>query len=349
MPSRPSARGAALGDRLGRARRLRAPGRRRAATAISALAARTAARAAAQHGRRARARRPRRAPRRRRAPRARGRSRARARRRRRSPVRNSARACERPMRASANGAIVAGISPSRTSVKPKRASSRASTMSQQQARPVPPPSAAPCTRADHRHGAAVDGREHGREALGVGDVLLVRAARPRRASTRGRRRRRSAGPRPASTTARSVASPASDGERLAQRGDQLGVERVAALGPVEPHARDAAVALDREAAHMRKTPKRGSGIGARAAAARPSASTRRVSRGSITPSSQRRARRVAGVALVLVALEDRLHERCARLLVQVLAARPQRVEAHRQQRLARPGARPSPRCARSAT
>ena len=27
---------------------------------------------------------------------------------------------------------------------------------------------------DHRHGAAVDGREHRREALGVGDVLLVR-------------------------------------------------------------------------------------------------------------------------------------------------------------------------------
>jgi hypothetical protein len=51
------------------------------------------------------------------------------------------------MRASANGPIVAGISPSRTSVNPKRASSRASTMSQQQASPVPPPSAAPCTRA----------------------------------------------------------------------------------------------------------------------------------------------------------------------------------------------------------
>jgi hypothetical protein len=43
------------------------------------------------------------------------------------------------------------------------------------------------------------------------------------------------------------------------------------------------------AAHMRKMPKRGSGIGAPVAAARPRPRTRRVSSGSIRPSSQRRA------------------------------------------------------------
>ncbi|MPN43205.1 hypothetical protein SDC9_190764 [bioreactor metagenome] len=43
------------------------------------------------------------------------------------------------------------------------------------------------------------------------------------------------------------------------------------------------------AAYMRNTPKRVSSIGALRAAARPSASTRRVSAGSITPSSQSRA------------------------------------------------------------
>jgi hypothetical protein len=41
--------------------------------------------------------------------------------------------------------------------------------------------------------------------------------------------------------------------------------------------------------HIRKTPKRVSRIGAYAAASKPSARTRRVSSGSITPSSHRRA------------------------------------------------------------
>src|SRR5262245_11065005 len=44
-----------------------------------------------------------------------------------------------------------------------------------------------------------------------------------------------------------------------------------------------------EAHHIRNTPNVVSGIGAFSALARPSASTRRVSSGSITPSSQRRA------------------------------------------------------------
>ena len=189
----------------------------------------------------------------------------------------------------ANGEIVAGISPSRTSVKPKRASSRASTMSQQQASPVPPPSAAPCTRAITGTGqlstaanmaaarsasatlrscvSSPPARIHSRSAPAQNDAARARRSRPRAG------RRRAASAAKASCTA-------------AIRSASKALRR---SGPVEPDARDAAVALEREPAHIRKTPKRGSGMGARAAAARPSASTRRVSRGSITPSSHRRA------------------------------------------------------------
>ena len=87
------------------------------------------------------------------------------------------------------------------------------------------------------------------------------------------------------------------------------------------------------AAHMRNTPKRGSGIGACAAAARPRASdaagVARVDH-AVVPQA---CGRVARLALVLVALEDRLHEGRAGLLVHVLAACSQRVETHRQERL----------------
>ena len=180
------------------------------------------------------------------------------------------------------------MSPRRTSVKPKRASSRASTMSQQQASPVPPPSAAPCTRAITGTG----------QLSTAANMAAARSASAtlcsRESSADARIHSRSApaqndGPRPASTTARSASSAANEVKVSCTVCDQPGVEGVAPLGPVEPDARDAAVALDREAAHIRNTPKRGSGMGARAAAARPSASTRRVSRGSITPSSHRRA------------------------------------------------------------
>ena len=192
------------------------------------------------------------------------------------------------MRASAKGPIVAGISPRRTSVKPKRASSRASTMSQQQASPVPPPSAAPCTRAITGTGQ-VSTAENMAAARSASATL-----RSRESSADARIHSRSApaqnaGPRPASTTARNASSAANEAKASCTALDQPRVEGVAPLGPVEPHARDAAVALDREASHIRNTPKRGSGMGARAAAARPSARARRVSRGSITPSSHRRA------------------------------------------------------------
>ena len=58
--------------------------------------------------------------------------------------------------------------------------------------------------------------------------------------------------------------------------------------------------------HIRNTPNFGSGIGALSVADRPSASTRRVSAGSITPSSHSRAGGVVGMALHLVLLADRL-------------------------------------------
>ena len=141
---------------------------------------------------------------------------------------------------------------------------------------------------DDGHRAAVDGREHGRRAFGVRHVAFVgelaRCAHPVEVGPGAE------GGAPSSQQHGAQAILGGERrERIVYGLDQLGVERVAALGTVEPHAHDGTVALDREAAHIRKTPKRGSGIGARAAAARPSASTRRVSRGSITPSSHRRA------------------------------------------------------------
>ncbi len=64
----------------------------------------------------------------------------------RSPVAKSARAWLSPIFATTNGLITAGRMPSLTSVKPKTASCVARTMSLTAQRPIPPPSAAPCTR-----------------------------------------------------------------------------------------------------------------------------------------------------------------------------------------------------------
>ena len=161
-------------------------------------------------------------------------------------------------------------------------------MSQQQASPVPPPSAAPCTRAMTGTGQ-LSTAENIAAAASASATLrsrreLARRAHPLEVGARAERE-----PAPGDDDRAQGVVPRERRERLVERRDQLGVEGVAALGAVEPDARDTAVALECEPAHIRKTPKRGSGMGARAAAARPSASTRRVSRGSITPSSHRRA------------------------------------------------------------
>ena len=250
-----------------------------------------------------------------------------------SPVRNSARACERPMRASAKGAIVAGNQP-----EPHLGEAEARVLAREHDVAAAREAGAAAERGavdprDHRHGAGVDGREHRGEALGVGDVLLVRelargphplevgtgAERGAAAGEHDRAQRRVGGQQPRTSRAARRSCRASNALRRSGRSSQT---------RATPPSRSTS-----DAAHMRNTPKRGSGIGARAAAARPSASTRRVSRGSIMPSSHSRARRVARVALLLVALEDRLRERRARLLVHVLAARPQCIQAHGQERL----------------
>src|SRR6266542_4734839 len=78
-------------------------------------------------------------------------------------------------------------------------------------------------------------------------------------------------------------------ETVAQRVDQLPVECVTHLGPVEPDTQDGTVTRDVEhSRYILNTPNVVSGMGALSAAAIPSASTWRVSTGSITPSSQRR-------------------------------------------------------------
>ena len=79
------------------------------------------------------------------------------------------------------------------------------------------------------------------------------------------------------------------GHEVAELDHHPGLERVSSLGPVEGQRGDRAVACEADRAHIRNTPKVVSGTGACAAAARPSARTRRVSAGSMMPSSHRRA------------------------------------------------------------
>ena len=83
----------------------------------------------------------------------------------RMPVRNSSRAAERPIFASAYGEITAGRMPSFTSVNPNTALSSATTMSQTAASPAPPPSAAPWTRPIERHRQRIERREHPRRGI----------------------------------------------------------------------------------------------------------------------------------------------------------------------------------------
>src|SRR5579872_784239 len=73
--------------------------------------------------------------------------------------------------------------------------------------------------------------------------------------------------------------------------DQLVVEGVVPIRPVEPEGRDPLGNLSRDLAHryIRNTPKRVSSIGALRAAARPRPSTRRLSAGATMPSSHSRA------------------------------------------------------------
>ena len=82
-------------------------------------------------------------------------------------------------------------------------------------------------------------------------------------------------------------------------------------GPAARHRPHAAIATrrtrrsDPRQPHIRKTPNRVSGIGAWSAASMPIDRTRRVSSGSMTPSSHSRAVAKYGRALALVGLEDR--------------------------------------------
>ena len=287
MPSRPSSRGAALGERLGRAHRLR----RRVAVAQSRdqrLGRPHRRGPAAQHGGERALDGARRAPCRRRAPRARCRSHAHAvgveqltREEERSRVRAAdARQRERGDRRRYQAQAHLGEAEARVLAREHDVAAAGEPGAAAQRSAV--------HARDHGHRAAVDGREHGRGALGVGDVALAREL-ARRAHPLEVGAGAEGGARPASTTARSVSSAANDVNASCTAAISSASNALRALGPIEPHPRDAPLALDGEAAHIRKTPKRGSGIGARAAAARPSARTRRVSRGSITPSSHRRA------------------------------------------------------------
>ena len=140
---------------------------------------------------------------------------------------------------------------------------------------------------DGRLGKAVERRQHQRERLGVGEVLIVAVLRhalhPVEVGA-GAERRAVAGE---DDDAHLVILPHGD-ERVVQLLDESIVERVAQLGPVERDACNAALLVDSEH-YIRKTPNFVSSTGALSEAEMARPRSRRVSAGSTTPSSHRRA------------------------------------------------------------
>ncbi len=149
----------------------------------------------------------------------------------------------------------------------------------------------PVHAGDDRLGATVDrleGRGHrARRLLRFRSSESV-AARPHPFQV-GAGREGAAGAGQITTTRTVVVAATASSIASASALEQARVERVAPVGPVERQGRDRAVAGQLHVAHIRNTPKVVGSSGARDAASSPSASTLRVSSGSITPSSHSRA------------------------------------------------------------
>ena len=158
------------------------------------------------------------------------------------PPGNSARAWVSPILAITNGLITAGRMPRRVSVKPNLAPASAMTRSLTAHRPIPPPSAAPWTRAIT--GTGQRSMASNISAIAIASCSFCSRVRPRLARIQVTSApAQNDGPSPARTTARSCSAGSSDSapELAAQLADQLGVEGVVNLGPVERHAGDHAV------------------------------------------------------------------------------------------------------------
>ena len=144
---------------------------------------------------------------------------------------------------------------------------------------------------DPRHDglrACVDGLEGGRHPFRVRDVLLSGELATRRHPVEiGTGAERGARPTQDHDPDHRVGCQFAEG--IGERLEERRIQRVPAIGTVQGHGRDRALSDDLERAHIRKTPNRVGSIGVRDAASRPSASTFRVSAGSITPSSHSRA------------------------------------------------------------
>ena len=198
---------------------------------------------------------------------------------------NSSRAWPGPIARNTYGAIVAGSRPSRTSAA-NRAPSTAIATSLHATSPAPPPIAWTADPRDHGLRATVHRLERRRHRRGLRTVLVdgqvhagahpLQVARP------------SAVPAPVSTTTRTPSSaPATCRPPTRDRSSpgSSAFRRRAVQG--ERH--DRAVARDDDVGHVRNTPNVVGSSGARDAASSPRASTLRVSSGSITPSSHKRA------------------------------------------------------------
>ena len=124
-------------------------------------------------------------------------------------------------------------------MKPNRVPDSAITRSATAHSPIPPPSAAPWTRA-------MTGTGHVSIASNMSAIAIASCSLPSTSSAIAARIQamsapaQNDGPSPARTTARSSVGPFArePRERRPQLGDEGGVERVVDLGPVERHPRD---------------------------------------------------------------------------------------------------------------
>ena len=237
---------------------------------------------------------------------------------------------------------MAGIRPSRASVKPNTA--RVDRDRDVGAGDEPDAAAerVAVDPRDHRLGAGVDRLEHGRARRPRRRRFAPSAeVAARRASTRCRRRRRR---RCLRRSARSPASRRRPARRTAAVSSAIsaGPSAFRTSGRFRVSVATAPSRVSRTLAHIRNTPKVVSGTGARGAAARPSASTWRVSQRvdhAVVPQPRGRvvgrcphARSVSTIGASNALALGVVHARRARSRAPAAAWR-----------------RPSPRCARSAT
>src|SRR5215471_20594032 len=209
--------------------------------------------------------------------------------RNRSPVMKNSRARPGPTRAITNGEMMAGMIPSFTSVKPNCTDSIATPISHAATSPSPPAERRAMDPGDHGLRTLGDGEVHLPYGAGVGKVLLVcvlnHALHPVQIGA-GAERLTIAG----EDNDAHFITPAEFGEGLGHLPREFIIKCVMDFRAVQNDKSDTLVDIDlQHGSYIRNTPNRVSSCGAFLAAEIPRPRTIRVSKGSMTPSSQRRA------------------------------------------------------------